>query len=243
MKTINDLNLTDYSVTELDLSYQEIDLMDGIEKFEKLISLKLEGNKINRIQGLESLVDLQELNLIHNEISEISSLSSLNNLNVLVLSYNKIQKIEGLEELYCLRNLDLSFNEIDEALNLDLDYLPIEIFNLQNNKISEIEKICLPELKILDLSKNEIELNEYNLEGIKKLSELKNFERLHLFLDYEIKELNISQFAEMELRNLSFFDYTIFYDRYSDEMFRDKNFASKHDEIFQLKIKNNNENS
>ncbi|MFX1519637.1 MAG: leucine-rich repeat domain-containing protein [Promethearchaeota archaeon] len=81
-------------------------------QFTNLHALDLRWNLITEIKGLEILTNLQKLDLGGNQITEISGLNNLTNLRHLDLSMNHIRKIKGLEKLKELKKLDLSRNPI-----------------------------------------------------------------------------------------------------------------------------------
>ena len=66
--------------------------------------LDLSFNLIEKIEGLEKLQKLTDLSLFSNNVSQISGLESLMRLNVLSLGSNKIlDYVEAIRYLYNLR--------------------------------------------------------------------------------------------------------------------------------------------
>lgn len=181
----------------LELYENMIRKIENISMLTKLRVLDLSFNKIKIIENLDALVNLEELYLSSNKIAKIENLDSCKKLRLLELGYNKIRKIENIENLTNLEELWLGKNKITE---MKLPYLPkLKKLSLQNNRLTDwcgtsinnilyinelylsYNKISyiiecvknLKELKIFDLSYNEIE-------NITICSELKSVEELWL---------------------------------------------------------------
>lgn len=100
------------NLEELDLSYNEIHEIEGLENLTELRSLWLNSNEIREIKGLETLTKLKFLNLDNNNISKIEDLDNLVALKELNLENNKIHEIKGLDTLIELKSLSLLHNKI-----------------------------------------------------------------------------------------------------------------------------------
>ncbi|XP_070938539.1 dynein regulatory complex subunit 3 isoform X6 [Macaca nemestrina] len=91
--------------------------------FKDVLSLQLDFrnlsfNNIETIEGLDTLVNLEDLSLFNNRISKIDSLDALVKLQVLSLGNNQIDNMMNivyLRRFKCLRTLSLSGNPISEA--------------------------------------------------------------------------------------------------------------------------------
>lgn len=97
---------------ELDLSYSDIEDLDGAEYCVNVVSMDLSGNSISNIYPLKSLPYLSSLYLSHNEIYDIGPIAELTPLKALDLSYNEIENIESLLELPDLEYVNLIGNKI-----------------------------------------------------------------------------------------------------------------------------------
>lgn len=73
------------SLTELDLSLNELSDVRGLEPFTNLKSLNLSRNFISDLTPLQALVNLEVLDISANNISEVSALKSLTKLRTLTL--------------------------------------------------------------------------------------------------------------------------------------------------------------
>ncbi len=145
----------------LQLNNNAISNLKPLKKIKKLRKLNLNSNKISDITPLQSLRELVELQLFNNQIQDISPLFKLHKLKILDLSNNKLKNINGIKSLDNLVSLDISENlikNIDEIAYLDnliyfdashnqiktlpdLSYKKYKTFNLQYNKIANIEEV------------------------------------------------------------------------------------------------------
>jgi hypothetical protein len=140
------------SIKKLNLKWRNIHSITNISKIKELPDLQelnLEGNYIKSIHGLDHLVKLKKLNLSINGISEIKGLDKHIDLEVL--------KISTPQQYYEANSM------MGHAGPWDREYFePIRT-------IEGLEKLA--NLKILDLSRNEISKIE-GLENQKKLEKL-----------------------------------------------------------------------
>lgn len=147
-------------IRTLDISYQEIHDITGIENFVKLDKLNLRGNYLNYLD-ISSNIDLKEINFKLNKIKEID-LSSNINLKVLDCSENEIELIDlhlnqKLETLVCSNNfltkLELASNKF--LIKLDCSFNEIISLDLKTN--SQLKFLICPKnlLTSLDLTSND----------------------------------------------------------------------------------------
>lgn len=104
-----------------------------------LHSLNLSKNNIHIIEGLRELTRLRILDLSYNRISRIGQgLSNCTIIKELYLAGNKISDVEGLHRLLKLTVLDLSFNKITTTKALGqvvANYNSLQALNLLGNPI------------------------------------------------------------------------------------------------------------
>ena len=195
-----------FHLKQLNLSGNQIEIIENLESLTVLKELDLENNQIKEIKNLKTLKELTLLNLGANFIKEIKELDNQINLNNLNLWNNKIKEIKNLEKLHKLSILDLSNNQINEITNLDtLENL--WQLRLTANQIIEIKNLMnLVNLTVLNLISNQI--NEIkNLENLRnlemlfltnnKIREIKNLEKL-----LNLSTLSLSDNWIKEIRNL-----------------------------------------
>lgn len=85
----------------------------------------LSFNNIEAIEGLDTLVNLEDLSLSHNRISKIDSLDPLVNLQVLSLGNNQINNMMNVST--SLRRMPQISQGLELCQNQDMQYmLPLE---------------------------------------------------------------------------------------------------------------------
>jgi serine/threonine protein kinase len=123
-------------VKELDVSFQEIQSLNGVEEFINLETLDASDNQLTEVPKLPSTltdinlsynqlydldvsncVNLYYLNASSNFISELPALPV--NVEFINLSSNAIKNISGIASLNKLYSLDLSYNSIQDFSPLD----------------------------------------------------------------------------------------------------------------------------
>lgn len=100
---------------ELELAFQGIEMLDGIEFCRNLVTLDLSHNSFNDLDLLWDLPLMEELFLAENGIEEIGVLSNLQRLRIIDLSGNHINDITPLLELEELTFVNLLGNPVDEV--------------------------------------------------------------------------------------------------------------------------------
>eukprot|EP01083_Nonionella_stella_P278346 946576_1 len=186
-----------------------------MEHLVKLEWLDLSFNNIVEIEGLETLVNLRDLSLAHNEIECARGLDSLANLEVLSLAANRISDLEDVKALRRfrkLRCLNLKNNPVCDADDFRktvlafikglkfLDYVRIEEEDIQ--KAREDKQTELLELE--DQEKHAESLASEKDEQIRVNKELEaaNLKGINTLFDDMMKE--DSELSK--LRKLSGFD-------------------------------------
>ena len=126
----------------LDLQNNEIEIIEGIEKFELLQYLILSDNKLQEINGIDKLPHLLWLNLSENPVKDLTPLGKVHSLERLELSGIDLKDI-------CLENLLNSvYLEVLHLVNCGLkDIKFIKKFHhlqelvISNNQVSNIDEI------------------------------------------------------------------------------------------------------
>eukprot|EP00741_Cyanophora_paradoxa_P007303 tig00001098_g7064.t1 len=99
----------------LNLSNNEIEVIENLGRLTRLARLNLSNNRIERIDGLETLGALVELNLSKNRISRLDGLEAARALELLDLSQNRVADVAELDlvaRLPALRHLTLAGNPV-----------------------------------------------------------------------------------------------------------------------------------
>src|SRR6476469_1426791 len=184
------------SMTELDLSSNQISDISFLGLLVNLTTLNLIANQITDISSLGSLTNLTKLHLSYNQIRDFSFLGSLTNLKILSLHNNSITDFSFLDKLPNLTALYLSKNGISDfrflgfLTNLttlylgenqitDISFLPpltnLTTLYVHNNPISDFSFLAsLTNLTTLDLNNNQIT-------DISFLASLTNLTTLNLY--------------------------------------------------------------
>lgn len=102
----------------LELSNRGINSLNGLEKFDKLRILALEGNAVADLSPLREVYTLEELDASHNAVADISMLTNHIALRKLDLSHNAVIDIYSLASCTSLEELDLSYNNINYISHL-----------------------------------------------------------------------------------------------------------------------------
>lgn len=140
----------------------------ALSQLSSLTELNLSENQIGNIYFLRGLNQLTWLELGKNKITDISPLQNMAEIESLALYDNKIEDISALGGMKKLRELYLDDNEISDISALTQDE-GINILRLDNNKISDISPLqFMTKLVSLDLEDNEIE----NISTIRLLTSL-----------------------------------------------------------------------
>jgi hypothetical protein len=105
-------------IEEFELSFSDINDLDGIEYCIHARSIDVSNNRIIDLTPLAGLTNLRELNLSGNQIGYIDVLSNLVSLISIQLSDNCLEDVSPLFGLEKLEYADLSGNKIDvEQIN------------------------------------------------------------------------------------------------------------------------------
>jgi Leucine-rich repeat (LRR) protein len=212
----------------LDLSTNNITIMEGLGNMTKLRELKLYSCYIGRIQNLEQCVSLMALHLEDNHISIIEGLDACRALDHLNLDCNRIQKIgKGLAKLTKLRELYLSRNQLsslDGIANLALletcaveqnrlrqitaeqvkGLAKLDELRLAGNQLQSLSFLAagktLPSLVQLDVSNNN--LSAASLQSLPPLPQLSDLNLAGNHID-EISPNIVSSFPSLEILDLT----------------------------------------
>lgn len=195
-KMSGELTLKDLgSIKELNLSNKGILDLQGIQYLTGLRKLDLSKNNISVLDPLKNLINLEVLYLNNNKIENIKALSYLKNLSELDLTGNKISDVSPLGELVKLKQLGLTDNnikdisKISELVNLDVLILKgnqiIDISPLQ--KLVNIRELWLGQNKITNISVLEklvnldfLILKDNNISNVSSLRKLYKLKELYL---------------------------------------------------------------
>lgn len=165
------------SLTDLDLSQNELGNVQLIAGLTNMVSLKLSTNRITDVGSFRTLTNLEELRLDGNQLVNFQISGSLPNLKVLILAVNRFGRVPDLSSLIRLETLDLSSNYLQSVGNIPSLTQLKELF-LSGNPIEDAEDLSgLVHLEVLHLGSTRTQ----NIEWIRELA---NLEELGLSNNY-----------------------------------------------------------
>ncbi|XP_074037804.1 centrosomal protein 97kDa [Leptinotarsa decemlineata] len=177
IKKLNKPTQVESQAINLILDDNELQRLDNIDSFTKLLKLSAVRNQLLRMYGVCRLHSLHTLNLSHNGILTIEGLKELVSLKWLCLAGNSIKTIEHLNTNINLEHLDLSENAISHITDLSFLQNLKELFLHKNkiNHLSQCDRFLPTSLMTLTLANNNIgDLNEVsrlvNLVNLTKVS-------------------------------------------------------------------------
>jgi Leucine-rich repeat (LRR) protein len=117
----------------LNLSNNNISVIENMESLPNLQCLALGYNKISVIEHLENNTQLELLYLHHNNITKISGIDNLKNLQRLILAHNLITEYEWMYDFPNFIYLNISYNKIIKLKETNLSYI---LVNIEHNPIT-----------------------------------------------------------------------------------------------------------
>ncbi|XP_032893178.1 nischarin isoform X2 [Amblyraja radiata] len=129
-------------LTTLDMSHNQVSNIDeSVRLIPKVEFLDLSYNEITVMENLQHLYNLIHLDLSFNKLTLLQGVhTKLGNIKTLNLSGNQLESLTGLNKLYSLVNLDLSTNKVSQIEEIkNIGSLPcLEKVVLINNPLSII---------------------------------------------------------------------------------------------------------
>ncbi|XP_077639286.1 leucine-rich repeat and guanylate kinase domain-containing protein [Lonchura striata] len=113
------------ALRELDLSFNQIEKVDGLKGLKSLRRVDLSNNKIKSLQGLEGHELLEVINLENNQVAEVSEL-------------------KWIKDLPLLRDVNLLKNPLQEKEGywLSAIFMLLQVTELDHKKVSVEEKVA-----------------------------------------------------------------------------------------------------
>uniref|UniRef100_A0A8C0H7S9 Nischarin n=1 Tax=Chelonoidis abingdonii TaxID=106734 RepID=A0A8C0H7S9_CHEAB len=176
------------TLTTLDMSHNRISQIDdSVKLIPKIEFLELSHNDVSLVENLQHLYNLIHLDLSYNKLMSLKGVhTKLGNIKTLNLAGNLLERLCGLNKLYSLVNLDLSSNKIDQIDEIrNIGSLPcLEKVVLSNNPLSIIpdyrtkvlaqfgdraSEVCLDNISTTEKELDTVEV----LKAIQKAKEVK----------------------------------------------------------------------
>jgi internalin A len=164
-RTLRNENLDSYkAIKHLDLSYRDIESLEGIEQLSNLESLNISNNRISDLQPLKNLEHLKILDVQNNLVEVLEPINGLENLEVLLIRNNPIKSLEAIQNLY---GQLLTTDFLIEVTFKDENFEKY-IRSILNKEVDKITFFDLEKIRTLDLSDQDVE----DVSGIGYMSRL-----------------------------------------------------------------------
>lgn len=127
-KQLRSINLSQNNLVKLNPSLEKT-----------LQFLNVSFNKIKSLNGIESCVNLKFLNVMGNQISSVTGLGLLQNLREAIIAFNQLSQLKEVGTLKNLQLLDLSHNKIidyDKVAPLS-SLKKLAVLSLQGNMVAK----------------------------------------------------------------------------------------------------------
>ncbi|OQR97023.1 protein kinase [Achlya hypogyna] len=149
----------DVVTNTLDLSYNNLTSISGVQFPSQLLFLSVEHNQLRTFGDLSSLHRVNSVSLAHNELTALPLNGTVfpASIQALDLSFNRLgNDLAGLVTLPKLNILNLSHNAIWSVEGLDINYGTV--VDLSGNKLTAVRNVSWPdEIKELYLQDNPLE--------------------------------------------------------------------------------------
>ncbi|GIL65456.1 hypothetical protein Vafri_19251 [Volvox africanus] len=155
-------------VVALELRNRGLTELGPIDRCQKLKVLDLAFNQLKNVKGLEGLDKLKELRLSDNRLTSTSALQRLSDLHTLALDGNLLNQLEGLLGLRSLKLLNVSFNQLSSLSSLGR-LTSLEVLHVAGNQLTDLEGLTsCPALRIINACSNRLQ----HLKGLARCAAL-----------------------------------------------------------------------
>lgn len=160
LTNLGDVLSSSTSLTSLDVSDNQINVLDGESLPTSLLTLVISSNAVEQFgKSFEKLGNLKKLDLSKNSIYRVlrNGMPHLKSLHTLSLEANGLPSIDGLELLPAITSLDISSNELEMLPEELTSWHPtIEILHLERNRLVDLPNDILgcQKMKQLFLDEN-----------------------------------------------------------------------------------------
>ncbi|CUF92709.1 Hypothetical protein, putative [Bodo saltans] len=159
-----------YAITKLDVSYNSLTVVKGMQCLSNLTALDISYNKVKSLAGLP--LKLRRLNASHNDLKYLDGLTPLSQLEWIDVSFNEIVSVSGLPGSAGLRHVNASNNRIGSMKGIELCTGIHELVISQNllRKVDDLVPLrYLRAIRELNVSDNPVTANPRNFAAIRLL--------------------------------------------------------------------------
>jgi Leucine-rich repeat (LRR) protein len=159
-----------YAITKLDVSYNSLTVVKGMQCLSNLTALDISYNKVKSLAGLP--LKLRRLNASHNDLKYLDGLTPLSQLEWIDVSFNEIVSVSGLPGSAGLRHVNASNNRIGSLKGIELCTGIHELVVSQNllRKVDDLVPLrYLRAIRELNVSENPVTANPRNFAAIRLL--------------------------------------------------------------------------
>lgn len=188
----------------LELSFNKLAAVTGIDKFPALTFLELAGNKVTGIEPLGSLPGIEILGLAENPITDLSPLNTLANLKSLRLDGLKLNEVPDLGTKDKLLELSLNNNSLTGISSLT-SYPALAEVSVNSNKLTTVAGVeKMANLKKLWLNDNAIKELGQLPKSLREIACEKNgMTSLDWLKGQDLPELTLLNFSHNAIEDLA----------------------------------------
>jgi len=106
------------TLSEVDLTGNQIEDLSGLAGLGKITKLTLSNNQISNLEPLAALTGLKELRMDNNAVADVAALAKLPNLEVISLVGNQIKNVDAFRDFPALKSLNIDGNPVDDITKL-----------------------------------------------------------------------------------------------------------------------------
>ena len=167
------------AVRKLDLSFNELKSLRGLDRFPRLRQLNVYCNRLTDAADVQYCSHLTHLLIQQNGVSTIPhAFQSLKHLRELRLDGNGLQSIGNLQNCMALRVVDVSFNQLESLAGVS-GLQSLRELRANNNRITSLKQLkALPSLLELQVSHNQLT----SLDGVQQLQTVETIHADHNLL-------------------------------------------------------------
>ncbi|MBN1115399.1 MAG: hypothetical protein JXA66_08665 [Oligoflexia bacterium] len=211
------------SLKRLDVSYNSIENLRGIQKLYFLEELNISYNLLSDLNGIEELAELRYLDVSGNLIKNPGEITKCGKLETLIAKNCELASLQelappaspGEAPLKNLKVLDVSTNEIEELTPVS-SFGNLRQLYINDNLLITLEGLANPQLRIIEANNNRISsvagLLNANLNNLAVLRLRRNYiiDTGELFYYLNLKELDL---GSNQLTNFTIPPYSEFAER------------------------------